>query len=145
MKITWARVLAPISISAVVAALLASPASASTLAGSFIISDVGQGCHAVGTLNGDGTISTVGGCAVIPNSAPGGGIQVFTGGTWSGGVAAGVTLCFNFVTITGPQYPNPLCAGPLPVNTGPETIPDPGGGSGTTFIDIMVGRVAPGR
>lgn len=119
--------------------LIAAPANAQTLSGSYIISDIGQGCHAVGTLQSNGVLTVVGGCAVVPNSAPGGGIQVFTGGTWSGNESSGVTLCFNFVTITGPQYPNPLCAGPLPVNTGPEVIPDPGGGTGKTFIDITLG------
>jgi hypothetical protein len=120
-------------------ALTAVPATAQPLSGSYVISDIGQGCHALGTLESNGSLTVIGGCAVVPNSAPGGGIQVFTGGTWSGNAAAGVTLCLSFVTITGPQYPNPLCAGPLPVNTGPEVIPDPGGGTGKTFIDITLG------
>lgn len=112
------------------------PARADDMSGWFVLSDLGQGCHAAGTMNGDGSIVVGGGCAVLPDSAPGGGIQVFTGGTWSGSQSSGVTICLHFRTISGPQYPDPLCVGPLPVNTGPKVIPDPGGSPGNTLIDI---------
>ena len=115
-----------------------TPASASPLSGTYVLSDLGQGCHVAGTLNGSGSITSIGGCLVLPDSAPGGGIQVFTGGTWSGSKSSGVTICFTFKVISGPQYPTPFCVGPLPVNTGPEVIPDPGGGTTKTFIDISL-------
>jgi len=121
------------------AALAALPASADTSSGTFVISDTTlMGCHALGTLDGDGSVIVAGGCAVLPDSAPGGGIQVFTGGTWTGNQTSGATICFTFRTVSGPQYPTPFCVGPLPVNTGPEVIPDPGGGTGTTFIDVTL-------
>lgn len=130
-------------ISACVAAAALIPLSASAATpetGVFVISDTTlMGCHAAGTLNAGGSIITAGGCAVLPDSAPGGGVQVFTGGTWSGNRKAGVTVCFTFRTVSGPQYPTPFCVGPLPVNTGPEVIPDPGGGTGTTLIDVTLG------
>ena len=139
-RIQIARLLAAaVAATALAAGLSASSARADSDSGTFIISDTTlMGCHAAGTLNGSGSISVLGGCAVLPDSAPGGGVQVFTGGTWSGDAASGVTVCFTFATISGPVYPTPFCVGPLPANTGSETIPDPSGGTGTTFIDITV-------
>jgi hypothetical protein len=105
MTRTKATVLASVASVALMFGIGAPALAAGGVAGTFSVSDHGQGCWGGGTLNADNTASGAGGCAF---STPAGEeVASITPVSWSFTDASdtAVTLCADFTGQKGPVFP----------------------------------------
>ncbi len=99
---------------------VSAASAASVPVGNYAIADLGQGAWAGGPMYADHTLGGGGAFSFLNGQE----ILRITGGTWSGTASSGVTVCATVTPIKDPLglASQPLCIGPLPVNSGPQKI-----------------------
>ncbi len=108
----------------------------STVAFTWTVTDLGQGCWGGGTLNANGTGSGGGNCSFANGQV----VMKIVPVSWSMVGSGAVLLCANMVFVKGGSGSSFGCLGPIPITGTPVKVTLPGG-DGQTLIRITpVGR-----